>query len=230
MSVKNPHDGHRSRMRKRLELDPHLSGFSEHEILEVMLYYCLPRVNTNELAHRLIMHFGSLASVMSRTPDELAAIGIISRNCAVSLTFFSSVARYLGTGGRAVRVSISDIRAVKQLVFSGFAGLGREAIRIYGVSPRKEISVSRLIDRGFFSSVQIDIQLLIDTARSTRCSDIIIAHNHPESDCEPSDPDIVNTRIIARELSERHIHLLDHLIVGDSEVFSFREHGLVFDT
>ncbi len=87
MALKRPdrsacHKGHRQRMRKRIEHDPALSGFAEHEVLEVMLYCCYRRENTNDIAHALIDHFGSIAGVMLATEEELKGCGILGERVA----------------------------------------------------------------------------------------------------------------------------------------------------
>lgn len=58
------HEGHRARMKKKL-LENGERSLADHELLEVLLYYAIPRRDTNELAHRLLKQFGSLRGVLS---------------------------------------------------------------------------------------------------------------------------------------------------------------------
>ena len=67
------HAGHRQRVKERF-LNNGLDDFREHEVLEFLLFYCIPRKNTNEIAHRLIQHFGSLKNVMKASVKDLAQI------------------------------------------------------------------------------------------------------------------------------------------------------------
>lgn len=77
-----PHSGHRKRMRKRLDADPELKGFAEHELLEIMLYGTYRRENTNVKAHILLHSFGSLENVLAASPEELQATGAIGEKSA----------------------------------------------------------------------------------------------------------------------------------------------------
>lgn len=77
-----PHSGHRKRMRKRLDADPELRGFAEHELLEIMLYGTYRRENTNVKAHLLLHSFGSLENVLAASPEELQATGAVGEKSA----------------------------------------------------------------------------------------------------------------------------------------------------
>ena len=81
-SVPNVHAGHRQRM-KEMFLKNGFEGFSEHQILEMVLFYSCPRIDTNEIAHNLIDRFGGLCGVFDASVDDLVAIGRISLNSAV---------------------------------------------------------------------------------------------------------------------------------------------------
>ena len=71
MAASNLHENHRARMQARVERDG-LESLAEHEALEYLLYLSIPRMDTNELAHRLIEHFGDFCKVMEAEPEELA--------------------------------------------------------------------------------------------------------------------------------------------------------------
>lgn len=76
------HDGHRARMKKKL-LENGEQSFADHELLEVLLYYAIPRRDTNELAHRLMEQFGSLQGVLSASPQELACVQGMGEHAAL---------------------------------------------------------------------------------------------------------------------------------------------------
>ena len=87
------HEGHRRRVRQRY-LEEGLDGFKEHEALEMLLFYCLARKDTNDLAHRLLEEFGSLPAVMCATPAQLSAVSGIGENAAVFLSFINDFNRF----------------------------------------------------------------------------------------------------------------------------------------
>ena len=90
---KNLNQGHRSRMRKRY-LTCGFSGFQEHEILELLLFYALPRVNTNPIAHQLLKEFHSLAGVLDADPVELQKVPGVREQAAVFLNMLPELFRY----------------------------------------------------------------------------------------------------------------------------------------
>lgn len=226
---KNLHEGHRARMKERYENDLLLMSFSEHEILEMLLFYCIPRVNTNELAHSLLRRFGSLDRVLSCPPDELAKTKLVSRQTAVSLRFFYSLGGYLQRGNPRKRISVDSLRDLKEYVFCRFKEDTKEQVRLFGINPLREIAACTLVGRGTSSMVAFDVGAVAEAAAGMGFKDVILAHNHPFSDPAPSDSDITATGKLNIKLNDIGIHLLDHLIVGQAEVFSFREKGFISD-
>lgn len=67
------HDGHRQRSKRRY-LALGAEGMEDHQLLELLLFYAIPRQDTNETAHRLIQRFGSLQGVLHAAPEELTSV------------------------------------------------------------------------------------------------------------------------------------------------------------
>ena len=108
MSSQADHGGHRERMRKRFKESGNFKGFSEHEILEMLLFYIVPRKNTNDIAHELIKKFGSLNSVLNASVEELSSVKDMGESSANSLLFFRELINYCST----VTDSRIDIRNI----------------------------------------------------------------------------------------------------------------------
>ena len=230
MSIEqNTHIGHRQRMRERLMSDPLLTGFSEHEILEMLLFYCIPRTNTNHTAHSLIYHFGSLEAVLTASADEIAKSGIVSSSTALSLSFFGSLCGHMRRDMVRKRVEINSLQDIKDYIRTLFYGEKREVFMAIGVNSRKEMVCNKVIAVGNDSMLFYDPESLFRTVIGLGFKDIILAHNHPFTSSKPSEEDIDSTRRLLLRLRDLDITVLDHLIAGESEVFSFREHGLMFD-
>ena len=79
---KNVHQGHRQRVRERF-LEEGLDGFADHQVLELLLFYCIPRRDTNKLAHRLINEFGTLANLCESRPEDIIRRCQVSKNTAI---------------------------------------------------------------------------------------------------------------------------------------------------
>ncbi|MBQ1974628.1 MAG: DNA repair protein RadC, partial [Ruminococcus sp.] len=89
---KNLHAGHRQRMKQRF-IDYGFQGMQQHEILEILLYYAIPRKDTNPLAHRLLDRYGSFAKVCDSPVDELQRDFGMSKSAAVLLKMIPELAR-----------------------------------------------------------------------------------------------------------------------------------------
>ena len=76
------HDGHRARLKNRFS-EQGLDSFDEHNILELLLFFALPRRDTNPIAHELIRHFGNLEAVFDAPADELKKVPGLGENAAI---------------------------------------------------------------------------------------------------------------------------------------------------
>lgn len=223
------HGGHRERMKKRFGETMSLKGFAEHEILEMLLFYCYPRCDTNKLAHRLINRFGSLEGVLSAPYEELAHSGIIGENPAASLKFFNALALYLRSENISSAVDGRDIAALKSYIAARFAGEPSEKVMLFFVDSSFRIKKSALLNSGGLSSVTMDLRLITKTILNSGYDNVFIAHNHPEAKSAPSEEDVIATRTLIRHLSAMEITLLDHFTVGEDGVSSLRQLGLIYD-
>ena len=86
------HENHRDRMRKRFLRDG-LDHFEKHEVIEMLLFGLIPRRNTNDIAHRLIDRFGSIAGIIDAPYSEIIKVKGIGEKGAISLKFFSEFIR-----------------------------------------------------------------------------------------------------------------------------------------
>ena len=86
------HDGHREKMRRRF-LETELEGFADHEALELLLYYAIPRRDTNPIAHALMERYGSLSAVLNAPVDDLRQVDGIWESAAILLSLVSKISR-----------------------------------------------------------------------------------------------------------------------------------------
>ena len=87
------HEGHRERVKRRFRQEG-LDSFSDIQALELLLFYVIPRVDTNPIAHALLDHFGSLSQVLEASPEELMKVPGIGENAAVFLTLIPQMGRF----------------------------------------------------------------------------------------------------------------------------------------
>ena len=229
MEVENLHDGHRARMRAKFAKNINFSNFEEHEILEMLLYYCYPRGNTNQTAHRLINRFGSLSGVLSASYEELVESKIIGANPALSLKFFYALNIYLHVDKTTDEIDIRDIPRLKDFIGDLFYGMSYEQFKLFFTDNSYILKNHMDIQTGSSQAVEISLRNVTKAILNSGANYFFIAHNHPNSSSLPSDEDILLTKKIITHLRNMDIHLLDHFIVGNDGISSMRQLGLIYD-
>lgn len=213
---KQIHDGHRERMRNRF-LEHGLDNFTEHEILELLLFYAIPRVDVNPLAHHLINTFGSLAGVLDTEPIDLCKVKGIGSNAAALLHMMPQLFQ---------RYQVS--RTAEKLVFDTAEKAAEYFIRYYTGKTYEQAAAVLLdnkcrvlniceIGKGTISSVEIDTRTLIKRAVQYDATSVILAHNHPKGVCRASRVDIRLTSRVRELLAAIQVKLADHIVVSEDK-------------
>ncbi|MBR1862825.1 MAG: RadC family protein [Ruminococcus sp.] len=228
MSEDRPHQGHRDRMRQKFADSGSFSGFAEHEILEMLLFYIYPRCNTNVIAHDLVDEFGSVKGVLAASPEALGKVRGVGEKCAGALGFFGALLSHVQSED-FTGVNAGDFRDVQDFIERQFRFDSEEKLKMYCVTGSGRITNAFTVGRGDCGKVDLDIRRLGLLAVMTECESVLLAHNHPEGDCKPSQHDIVTTRMITNQLSALNIRLFDHCIAGRDGVLSMRARGLIND-
>lgn len=223
------HSGHRDRMRSRFLAAHELGVFTEVEVLEMLLYYCIPRVNTNELAHRLIDKFGSLDEVLKREAFELAASGLVSESTAFTLSFMGSLCAYARKGFGDPYINVLDIKTLKTHIIDIFKGFTNESVLLMPLDSEFRVIKKVLLENGGRGKYTVDKADILREIVPTGSKELVIAHNHPFGPCDPSGNDVIVTRELAGILRELGITLIDHIIVGSNGALSMRECGYFYD-
>ncbi len=221
----NLHAHHRERMRKRF-LKNGCDNFNDHEILEMLLFYTIPVANTNETAHKLIHHFGSLKNVFSANYQELLSFDGIGEKSAVFLTFLGEVFQRCNASKKLEGKCSYEKRFT---YFKNILGSEKkhEIFMVAFLNDKLEIVGSSILETGNPGQVKIDLYKLTEQVMLSRCHGIIIAHNHPAGEATPSYDDCQESKKIMDFLYEINIRLEDHIIIGQDNVYSMRENGLL---
>ncbi len=225
---KGIHTGHRSRMRERFVSDPRLDGFAEHEIMEMLLFFIMPRCDTNAVAHDLISQFGSVRGVLNAPIDRLKQVSSIGDNTAVMIRLFGAISEHIGRQ-EFENVDVRELAAFAQYVKSLFVQENTECFKVMCITPDMHVGMVARISSGSLTSTPVDMRELARTVLNGGGENIILAHNHPNASCRPSQEDITLTRRIMQQLAPFNIKVLDHYVVGKDGVVSMRSCGFIHD-
>ena len=215
---KNVHEGHRERMRNKY-VNKGIEVFEQHEILEMLLFYAIPRKNTNDIAHRLLEACGSLPAVFDAPIDILMQQGL-SYNAAVLLHMIPDLSRaYQSDKFDNEEKIITDENIGKKMVHL-FAGKNEECVYAFFLDAKGKEKYSGIISKGDASSAPLFSKDIVSIAARCKAVTVIIAHNHPSGVAFPSRADLEATADIADALDTIGIHLADHIIVADRDYIS----------
>ena len=215
---KNVHEGHRERMRNKY-VNKGIEVFEQHEILEMLLFYAIPRKNTNDIAHRLLEACGSLSAVFDAPIDILMQQGL-SYNAAVLLHMIPDLSRaYQSDNFDNEEKIITDENIGKKMVHL-FAGKNEECVYAFFLDAKGKEKYSGIISKGDASSAPLFSKDIVSIAARCKAVTVIIAHNHPSGVAFPSRADLEATADIADALDTIGIHLADHIIVADRDYIS----------
>lgn len=222
MSGISIHDGHRERLRNRF-LGHGLDSFEEHEALELLLFYALPRRDTNALAHELLDRFGSLRNVFDADPADLAQTAGIGESAAVLIKLQSELARKYWLKDMEEQAALSSVQAAIDYAGLLFRGKMKEELYIVCLDPRFRVRHTERLSRGSATEAPVSIRQVMEVVVRTGAEKILLAHNHPGGSAQPSKKDIAMTRQVAAAMDTVSVTLLDHIIIGEKDAFSFSE-------
>ena len=224
-----PHyHGHRKRLRERFVKNG-LAGFAEHEALELLLTLAIPRTDVKQPAKALLKRFGSLRGVLDAPLTELRSVPGIGEVAAVGLHLVrEAAALYLqqgSEGGDVLRdaTKISDfwrmrIGALKHEVF---------AVAYLDSAHRLLPDGVQMLQEGTIDRAAVYPRRVVEAALKRQAAALVLAHNHPNGNVQPSEQDKVLTRAIVLAAETISLRVVDHLVVSSDETFSFRQAGLL---
>ena len=200
MSVGNIHKNHRARMREKI-FSSGLKSFHDHELLEMFLYSCYSRINTNDIAHALLNKFGSLQEVFAASESALRTVdGVGDAAVAMIATM------------RELMIRIDEQKIELPRGFESFKELGEYLVKLYKFSSVEQVYMlmfdngmrligCTLISEGTVNFSPVQARKVMMEAMKNEASSVIIAHNHPRGKLIASSDDIVMTRNIASAIN-----------------------------
>lgn len=223
----NLHGGHRERLRKRF-IREGLESFEDHQVLELILFYAIPRGDTNEIAHRLMEHFGRLSAVFDARVSDLQQVKGIGEQAAILINTLPALMRRYYRD-RIVRDApvLNSAKAVEDYLKPLMAGRTREVFYVLCLDSQLRVSFPAQISEGTVKDAFVHPRLVVEAALAHHASAVVLAHNHPSGGVAPSKADHHLTKQLVQALSAIGIDVLDHVIIADDNSYSFAEMGVM---
>lgn len=220
------HDGHRERMRGRF-LKNGLSGFADHEALELLLYYAIPRGDVNPVAHALMDRFGSLSGVFSAPAELLTQVEGVGERTATLLRLIPQIAQKARLSDLERELALNTREQVGAYLLELFSRERNEAVYEICLDGKGKLLACRRLGEGSASAVTLDVRAVVQNALLCSASSVILAHNHPSGVALPSQEDRTATLRVQDALATVDVRLEDHIVVADHDFISFSESGLL---
>lgn len=208
------HAHHRQRMKDKF-IKYGLDVFSEHEIMELLLFYVLPHVDTNEIAHQLINKGGSFVGAFQLSYDEMKSVSGIKDQAATFLKLIPELARYFSIKEAEMTESPSmNYDQIANLCVSSFVGRNTETLIAFYFDSQMHYCGQSIIGEGGFHSVSTSITKIIDEMKSRNVANCVLAHNHPSVSMVPSSDDLDSTIRLQKLLAQFNMSLVEHFVVS----------------
>jgi len=218
--------GHRARLRQRLfEGGP--DALLDHELVEYLLALALPRRDTKPLAKKLIREFGSFGALLSADGPTIAKVGEISEGAAAALKIAQAAALRLLEKNMDGQPILGSWQALIDYLHADMAHLPVERVRVLYLNARNMLIRNEPVSEGSVDEAAVYIREIVGRALANQASALIIVHNHPSGDPQPSQQDIRLTRELIEACRPLKINVHDHIIVGRHGHSSLRGMGLI---
>lgn len=213
--MQESHKDHRKRHKKRF-LDTEGKGFADHELMELLLFYAIPRKNTNEIAHALNERFGTVEKMAEASIDELKQIKGIGNNSAILLKLVLNMAqRYIEEKDKEPKC----IDTLEKAVYYGrnrIFGSINEVVYATFTDNGLNVIDTCLVSVGTLDESKPIVRNIIELAIVKRATAVVLFHNHPHGGTEASVADINFTSLLERELDMLGMNLVEHIIVDNT--------------
>ena len=218
--------GHRARLRKRL-IENGGDALLDHELIEYLLALAIPRRDTKPLAKKLLHNFGGIGALLSADAEAIARAGPVSEGAVAALKTAHAAALRLLRSQVADQKILSSWEALLDYLRADMAYLIHERVRILHLNSRNMLIRDEVMAEGSVDEAALHVREVIRRALDLGSSALIIVHNHPSGDPQPSKADIQLTREIIEAGKRLGISVHDHIIIGGKGSSSMRALGLM---
>ena len=216
------------RLRDRFRKDGcDLDHFEPHNTLELLLFYCAPQKDTNELAHLLIDEFGSISGVFDASYEELIKVNGVGEYTATCLKMIPALFRVYEQDRVKDEVVLDSAEKAGRYFVPKFIGRTEELVFVACLDSECKVKCCEVVNHGTVSAATVNVRKIAEYAMKYNATNVIIAHNHPYGLAVASPEDIMTTDAIYYALQLIGIDLTDHIIVAKDKAVSLAEIGVI---
>ena len=189
-------------------------SFQDHEVLELLLFYSMPRKDTNELGHKLLAHFGSFDRVFDAPVEEILKVDGIGMHSAILLKSIPEIARRYRMSKISDGNDMQSLERAGDFLVEHYMPLRCEQVCMILLDNRQRMISFEVVHEGSANSSDLNIRRIVEIALAKGAASVILAHNHPNGELMPSDTDIATTRYLIKAFEPIDLHLREHILVA----------------
>lgn len=210
------HTGHRERLKERFRKEG-LKNFDQLYVLEMLLFYCVPRQDTNILAHRLLDRFGSVSKAIAAPVEELEKVEGIGQGVSTFFSLLRQLRIYCDMEREDENLPLASINACADFLIPYFMDKRNETVMLLMLDAKCMLLDCKQVSEGSINSVGFSVRRVVEMALAANATTVILAHNHPGGVALPSEEDIQTTQRVANALRSVDVILADHLVFSGKE-------------
>ncbi|MEO5338502.1 MAG: DNA repair protein RadC [Magnetospirillum sp. WYHS-4] len=218
--------GHRDRLRQRFLQDEE-AKLPDYEILELLLFHAIPRRDVKPLAKALIDRFGSLGGVFSADPARLAEFPAVKDTTAALFRLVREAAKRMGREDLAGKPVLGSYDALVTYCRASMGYEETERFRVLFLNRKNMLIADEVQQKGTVDHTPVYPREVVKRALELGATALILVHNHPSGDTQPSRADVDMTKEIQQVAKSLGIVLHDHIVIGRAGYWSFREQNLL---
>lgn len=204
------------------------ASLSEAELLGILIGSGLPGENAVEVARRVLKEMGNdLAQLARTTPEHLSRLRGIGKAKAITIVAAVELGRRRQITESGTPKTIASSRDAFSIFHPILRDLQHEEFWLLMLNRANRVMGKHMVSRGGISGTVADPKVIFNRALLIQASSIILIHNHPSGNTEPSQADRDITRKLRNAGDFLDLPVLDHLIVTESGYFSFADEGLL---
>ena len=204
-----------------------LDNFNDHNVLELLLFYAVPRQDTNELAHALLDAFGTLDGVFDASVDALKSVDGIGDTAAALIHLVPEAARRYFISKTLPGDILADSEAAGKYLLPRFLTCRNETMYLVCMDAKLKVLDCREVSQGSTTSVSVNLRRIVQIALGQNASVVMLAHNHTSGIALPSQEDVAVTLKVRDLLEQVGVDLADHIVVAGDDFVSMADSGLL---
>jgi len=218
--------GHRKRLRERF-LQGGLDGFLDYEIVELLLTLGTPRKDCKPIAKEATKKFSGLRGVLEAAPEELRQIKGLGPHNIFGLKFFQALSTHYAKEKLPKKITFDSPQVVANFLQEKIGREKKEHFYILALDSRNNLIKMNNVSTGTLDANLVHPREVFKEAIQSSAAQVIIAHNHPSGDPEPSEGDLVITNRLVEAGKILEIAVVDHIIVTNNDFLSLKERKLL---